>query len=900
MQSSSITTTSKGPGIPLRTLLARGLTLHCLVGCALTAALIPGITLAADADAAAADEGPQIQEVTVTATRHEEVLSKVPISISAYTQESMDQLGIRDFTDVARYTPGVQIDAGQTNAISIRGISSSGGAGTTGIYIDDTPIQIRAMGFNPDDTLPKTFDMDRVEVLRGPQGTLFGAGSEGGTVRYIMTQPSTTKESGYARAELSYTEGGTANYEAGAAYGAPIIDGTLGFRVSAWYRKDGGWIDRVDPTNPTDIIEANANHDETTLLRGAALWTPTDNVSVTPSIVWQNRERHDLSIYWPLYSNPNSNNFVSANPTAQPDPDQYLLPALKITADFGSMQFISNSSYYRRRDLSGYDGTLYNLSYYQTLGWQGGETSALGTIPASGSGPYAYAGTPYAGSSLPCTGPQGVACYPLLDGNGVHLPAAIANYRSPASVTNNQDNITQEFRLQSNDPNARIVWTVGAFYSLNRTFSLEQIHDPMVDQLFEYLYGTTIANVYGTATNPDGSSYLPMGDSYLNQLTGFDRQLAGFGEVVWGLTDTLKLTTGVRYSKTDFTFNSYSDGPQNGGPVVNGQSVATGVADAPDGQQHEKPLTYRVGLSWQIDPNDLLYATYSTGFRIGGANAAIPFDLCSVDFNKFGIDGNPTSYKSDTVKSYEIGAKNNLDNRLRLATSAYYIKWDNIQQTITLPTCALNYTANVGTAVSEGFDLQADYAVTQHLSLESAIGYNDSHYTATAYPGPLSATPIVDKGDAIVGESATPGAPWTITLGAEYRFPLFERDTYIRIDGEHETKNNRPTAAEDENTVQYAACSTNSGSVQSCAYTPSATTFVSLRAGQEFRGWNISGFIDNLLDTHTTTNYNYQGVDGFGPQIPGPNGTSAPVATPLYRNFTFRPRTFGITATYRY
>jgi iron complex outermembrane recepter protein len=865
-----------------------------LAGCALTAALLPGVTLAADAGANADEaQPPQMQEVTVTATRREESISKIPISVSAYTQDSMDSMGIKDFTDIARYTPGVQIDAGQTNAISIRGISSSGGAGTTGIYIDDTPIQIRAMGFNPDDTLPKTFDLDRVEVLRGPQGTLFGAGSEGGTVRYIMTQPSLTKASGYARAEVSYTEGGTPNYEAGAAYGAPIIDGTLGFRVSAWYRRDGGWIDRVSDTDPTQIVDPNANHDETAVLRAAMIWAPTSNVTVTPSFVFQNRERHDPSYYWPLYSDPNSNKFISANPTAQPDPDKYELPALKITADFGGMSFISNSSYYRRRDLSGYDGTLYNLSYYQTLGWQGGETNALGTVGAPGSGPYAYTGTPYAGSSMPCTGPQGFSCYPLLDGNGIHLPAGLQNYVSPASVTNNQDNITQEFRLQSNDANARIVWTVGAFYSLNRTFSLEQIHDPMVDQFFGYTYGTTIANVYGTATNPDGSSYLPMGDSYLNQLTGFDRQLAGYGEVVWGLTDTLKLTTGIRYSKTDFSFNAYNDGPQNGGPGYG------------DGVDHEHPVTKRAGLSWQIDPTDMVYATYSTGFRIGGANANIPYDLCSVDFNNFGITGNPAQYKSDTVKNYEVGTKDTIAGRIRVAASAYYIQWNNIQQTITLPTCALNYTANVGQAVSEGFDFQADFEITDSLTLESAVGFNESRYTANAYPGPDSIVPLVSKGDAIVGESATPGSPWIITLGPEYRFRLLDRDSYIRMDYEHETKNNRPTAAEDPSTVQFAACSTASGGVRPCNYTPSATTFVSLRAGQEFKGWNISGFVDNLLNTHVVTNYNYQGVDGFGPQIPTPwsNGNgpiTAPVATPLYRNLTYRPRTIGITATYRY
>src|SRR5260221_3507084 len=165
-----------------------------------------------------------LEEIVVTATRREESISKVPISVSAFSQEMIDQRGIKDFNDVVRFTPGVSIDTSGTNAISIRGISSSGGAGTTGIYIDDTPIQTRAVGFNPDDTLPKTFDLDRVEVLRGPQGTLFGSGSEGGTVRYIMNQPSVTKASTYARAEGSYTQYGQPSGGIGVAHGGPIID----------------------------------------------------------------------------------------------------------------------------------------------------------------------------------------------------------------------------------------------------------------------------------------------------------------------------------------------------------------------------------------------------------------------------------------------------------------------------------------------------------------------------------------------------------------------------------------------------------------------------------------------------------------------------------------------------
>src|SRR3569833_2053071 len=126
-------------------------------------------------------------EVTVTATRRSETESKVPISITAFTQEQMDSQGLRQVDDLVRFTPGLNINhiGNGGNDVSIRGISSAAGAGTTGIYIDDTPIQVRNIGYSPGTTFPALFDLERVEVLRGPQGTLFGAGSEGGAVRFI-------------------------------------------------------------------------------------------------------------------------------------------------------------------------------------------------------------------------------------------------------------------------------------------------------------------------------------------------------------------------------------------------------------------------------------------------------------------------------------------------------------------------------------------------------------------------------------------------------------------------------------------------------------------------------------------------------------------------------------------
>ena len=374
----------------------------------------------------------------------------------------MDTKGIKDFTDVARFTPGITIDNTGTDAIAIRGISSTGGAGTTGIYIDDTPIQMRALGFNPDETLPKTFDLDRVEVLRGPQGTLFGAGSEGGTVRYIITPPCLDKTSVYARAECRTPQGGQPSYEAGVAAGGPIIDGTLGSRVSAWFRSDGGWIDRVDPTAPDPqnaVVDHNANRGETVLLRLAGVWAATDQWTVTPSIYYQNRRIHDADTFWPSYSDPGSDKYISGAPQAIQNPDKFYLPALE---DPGSLRQVRRDLQYlvfpSRRDRPGTTARSTISEFYQLYSQQGYLPNGAGFLPT----------TPY----------------PLLDGAGLHLPASIANYRSPASVDNDQQNLTQEIRLQSNDTDARLVWTTGVFFSLNHQQYLEQIHDPMLNDFW--------------------------------------------------------------------------------------------------------------------------------------------------------------------------------------------------------------------------------------------------------------------------------------------------------------------------------------------------------------------------------------------------------------------------------
>jgi outer membrane receptor protein involved in Fe transport len=811
-----------------------------------------------------------LQEVVVTATRREENLSKVPISVMALTQEALDDRGIKDFSDVARFTPGVNFDNSGTNNISIRGISGTGGAGTTGIYIDDTPIQMRALAFNPDEALPKAFDLDRIEVLRGPQGTLFGSGSEGGTVRYITTQPSLTTTTVYARAEVAQTQGGEPSYEAGAAIGGPLIDNTLGARITVWYRYDGGWIDHMDPYSLT-IDDKNANHADNTLIRLAFLWAPSEKWSVTPSIYYQDVKEHNISNYWPLYSNPGSNNFVSADPNERNSPDTFYLPALKIQGDLGSATFISNTSFFHRENTTGYEGTLYNLGYYQTQ-----NAAPIFCNPAVSQYCASIGASPW------------LVPFPLLDGNGLHVPGL--DYRAPSSVQNGQENITQEFRLQSTDPNARLVWTAGLFGNINRQTYFEQINDPMLNQLTEAVLGVPYTDVFcylnaaGNCTAPD--PYVPGygTDSYFLHTNSKDEQVAIYGELTYALTERLKLTVGARESHMTYSFDTFTGGPQLYAPPRTGS-----------GNNSENAFTPKVSLQYQYDQNDLYYATYAKGFRPGGANNPIPYAACPTDFNNFGISANPATFSSDSVNSYELGAKNNFDNRVRIATSVYYIQWNNIQQMIVPPVCQISFIANTGNATVKGADLQADFSVTSAFTIELAMGYTQARYTQDfrfnqpCPPGgvpPACAAnplPLVADGNSIVSLSSETGggqptAPFTAALALEYHFPIAERESFVRLDGQYEAAAKWPTASLDPGTAQFDAAN----------YVTPSTLFVSFRGGMQVNErLSLQPFVDNLTNNHTVTDYNWT-IDPLVANV-----------SRLQRAYTFRPRTFGITAIYR-
>ncbi len=817
------------------------------------------VSVAQTAPAPSVAEKPKgLEEIVVTATRRETFLSKTPISISAFGQKKLDQQGIKSFADVARFTPGVVFAEDSSNNIAIRGISSNAGASTTGIYIDDTPISIRALGLNSNNTLPVVFDLDRVEVLRGPQGTLFGAGSEGGTVRYITPQPGLNKYTAYGRAEIATTRGGAPTYELGGAVGGPIVENKLGFRVSAWGRRDGGYVDRVDAYDGS--VTKNANFVNSFTLRGALTWKPTDSVKITPVLQYQNRNPGDTSTYYTALGNPAAGKFVNGAPDRTRDKDHFILGSLKVEYENDNIKLISNTAYFKRNEKfqNAYEGTIYNLSYFQH--------SLDPTNAAFGFDPTFSAVSP---ECTTCKANSTNGVFPLLTATGINPVFAQAykafsglDYRSPVNITNKQQNFTQEFRIQSNS-HGKLDWTAGLFFVKNKQQSIESINDPQLNTISQFLFGAGLLDAWrqditdsnGTviAVGP-GVPLLPGNFSYINNGVGNELQAAAFGDATYAFNDKLKLNLGLRYSITHFDFINVTSGPESF--KIN--------PPAKSGHQDETPFTPKVSLSYQINPDYLIYSTISKGYRIGGANSPL-LDQCALK------PVSSLTYASDNTWSYEVGTKDKFANgRIRVAGSLYYIRWNNIQQSIYDGSCGQQFVANLGKLTSKGFDFQAEVQVAEGLSLDLTVGYTNARYikdsTLTSPDGTQSVT-ATSKGDTVSG------SPWTIAAGLQYSRKFGDYDSYIRLDNEYGSRNKAPITTTSPKDASY----------DPQLVSDPSTNYMSLRAGVKIAKVDVSVFADNLLDAH--------------PQL---NLAHSDSTTALFTAETIRPRTIGLTAVFRY
>lgn len=775
------------PNLPIRAALVASL----------FAVLATAPAFADTAATAPPGEVSQLEEITVTAQKREQQLIDVPISISAFGRDAMDIQGVRSIDDLTRMTPGLSNIALSTyggETISIRGINSNTGASTTGVYIDDTPVQTRNYLGVVNNSYPLVFDLERVEVLRGPQGTLFGSGSEGGTVRFITPTPSLSGTHVYARADVGFTDGGQPSTEIGVALGTPIVENEVGMRVSVWGRHTGGYIDRVSHDSG-DTVAKDTNSEDDVAFRAAVTMVATEGLTITPSLYYQRTHPDDLSLFWP-----DAGQYRSFYGISQPDRDQFLLPALNINYDFSGFSVKSITSYYDRKDN--------RVEDYAPL--------SIGALTGG------------AASFVP----------------GV-------NFHELSDTITRQNDWSEELRFASRDDRDSQWSWVGGFFFQNSKQRYDQNEVDNIGDLLPVLFpGYTTATFYGR-------DQLPGHISFLESLTYQTQERALFGELGYRLTERLKLTAGVRVSRSSFSFTDHQDGPFVG-------PTALDYA----GSEKETPVTPRVNLSYALTDGQV-YATAAKGYRLGGANPQVPV-TCAGDLATLGLTSVPSTYRSDSVWSYEVGAKKRfLDNRLEVDGSIFWINWSDIQGEIPLLDCGFGYNTNLGKAVSKGFDLQVQAKPINDLLVTAAVGYVDAAYSTTVFgvTSAGSAPPILAKNGDDLGTPA-----WQASLSNEYSW-AFVAGSKAYVFGSY----------------QYTGDYHRTGSLGVFGYNSftrdgKAVDSAALRAGVRRDGWDFSAYANNLFNNKVDTYY-------YRAEAAGPDGARAE---------TLRPRTVGLTATYHY
>jgi outer membrane receptor protein involved in Fe transport len=774
-----------------------------------------GSALGADSPGESEQAVNGLEEIVVTATRRAERLQDIAVSATAFTQEKLDVQGLRSIDDLTRLTPGVTFQRDATTAagnfndedsdINIRGVDSTAGTSTVGIYVDDTPIQGRHISFTSFNAFPALFDLERVEILRGPQGTLFGAGSEGGTIRFIQPTPDLSATTVYMRSELATTRNGDPTYELGAAVGGPIIEDVLGFRISASYRDDGGWVNHVDYRNQ-DVTESDSNYEETVVVRAALKWAVTDKLSITPSMYYQELHLGDTSAYWPSLSDPGASNFENGNAQPNPSTDPFYLAAVKADWDLDFARFTSNTSYYSRHQHSLSDYTQFDRALF-----------GLNPLPAPGD-------------------------------LGTSHDADI------------QNNFYQEFRLLSEDPSARLVWTTGFFYSHLDENTTEQVYDPTLNGQYNAAYGAPLCTPQAPCP----------GGEILNQPLSkiVDVQYAVFGDATFKIADSWKFTAGLRASRIGYTGDLVYYGPFLS-PTTGPSTPLVG-----SGSDHENPITPKAVLAYQPDTGNLYYASAAKGYRPGGINGALS-SICGANLTSIGLAAGPETYASDSLWSYELGAKNSLlGGHMQINSSIFVIDWNNIQQAVYLPACGQNFVENLGRVRSAGGEVELQARPTDPLLLDFSVARVDAKYIETVCAGTSACTgagaasqPVVTEGDRL------PGAPWTFLASAEYTFPAIEnRKPYLRLDYQLTTAQTALQPIQDPN-----------NGVSDPTYTGlPETRNLSLRTGLRWGGIDLSLFAQNLTDSQPILSH-----------------TRDTNTSDLFYDHTVRPRTIGITATYR-
>jgi outer membrane receptor protein involved in Fe transport len=623
-----------------------------------------------------------LEEIVVTATRREANVQDIPFNIAAIGGADLEARGVRELSDIARGTPGLFVldqGARASNAIVVRGLNAdpvaasealgNDAGGTVSTYIGEIPLYIDL----------KPMDMERVEVLLGPQGTLYGAGTMGGAVRYIPKRPQLGISTLGLRADaygLSKSDGvGT---DVGATLNLPIGE-SFAVRVVADYFDDPGFIDydrvvqeigvsnpNVDVSDPAAYAanlrrEKDADYVKTFTGRIGLRWKPSDALDFNLTHYYQDQEIGGRTINSDAVLG--TGRHVSGLRVEEPNERKNNLTALEITAGLGFAELTSATGY----------------STYKE-GGQRDQTDLLITLE------YSY--------------------------------EAFPSFTAFTRETQDDEIFTQEFRLVS-QTEGRLSWIAGAFYSKLDGYADSKEFTPGFSEF-------AVAEFGGDQVRPDNLEYFSVNKIELEET-------ALYGELSLQLTDRWQVTVGGRYYEYDLKTQDAVDFPLFF-TVFDGRDPDSIVLDFEPGGQKDDGFLFKFNTSYDVTDDVMAYLTVSEGYRIGNSNGVAP---CPPDLEP----GQPANcglpdelqFSPDQTVNYEIGLRSRwLDGRLTLNGSVYYIDWQDPQLAATTVNAQLPIRKNGKGAESQGFDLSVDWLVTDQLSLRANYAYVKAELTDLA------------------------------------------------------------------------------------------------------------------------------------------------------------------------
>lgn len=693
------------------------------------------------AAAAAAPSG-ELEEITVTAEKRTESQQDVPMSMTTFGAVALQEKAIVNFFDYATKVPNLAFaptgdGVGTARTISIRGVS---GNNVTSFYIDDTPL--------PDSIDPRILDIDHIEVLRGPQGTLYGARSMGGLVRTVTKEPEINDFSATVHGGASYTDRTSeANGTTDLVVNLPLVPDHAALRLSGFYDSEAGYFKRSYCTDPAAAMAGTCTPLAATGITTAKdigaidTWgfaasltvKPTDSLTITPKFMLQRAGYNGFPMS--DYNTDTANGIGYPVPTPQtgaPTPsrmvpnsftqarwfnlpeggwDNFGLTSLVVHWKTGVGELVSSSSYFTRKVVETEDET--DFVYAAITAGAGGQ-------------------------------PQ------------------------PSSITEEKDyqEFVQEVRFVS-ALQGPVQFVVGGFYS--------DTHGRL--PFAAYYPPATAPNLDLTLTGAPGVELTP---GYPNLIFAQDfhtdiKEPAAFGELSYQPIAALKLTGGLRW----YQVKNYSQGYELGLATGGGPAVVS-----PPETTTESGVNPKFEADYHLTADQMIYANVAKGYRPGGIVPIVPSGeagtatdctaaLKAVDPN-ISIAQTRT-FQSDSLWNYELGTKTAwLDHRLTIDAAGFYIRWKNIQQEILL-NCGFQYTANAGAAVSKGGELEVRARPVNPLELSMGLGYQNAKITEAGIESPQTVgSPIYQvpdwTGNGAASYTAQLTSFWNSVSGADFSY----------------------------------------------------------------------------------------------------------------------------------